>query len=707
MRSTASILIILVFAAFIQAQTTQFTYQGRLTDGTIPPTGTYQMQFTLYASLADDDPIGSTITDSSVDVTQGVFTVRLAIDVADAFNGDPRWLAIAVKRAADPDYTALNPRQPLTSAPYAIKSLNASAADLAEDSTKLGGRDASEYIITTVGPAPPQSGNFNVSGTGTLGSLAVGNGSASTPAVSFTGDTDTGMFRSAADTLDFSTAGVSRIQIGPDGRIGIGTAPTSNSRLSVFEPGSAPGTGTGGSFGGGSIGVSGFGNGTSSTSFTWGVLGSAGGTAGGRVGVGAFSSAEPGVDFGYGVLANASGPAQVNFGVYGSASGGATNWAGYFDGNTFTGGSGIIRARVNSDVNAGVALSLNNQPGWSMATVTGGQFQIFNDFLGQNAVWIQRANNSVGIGTTSPGARLDVLGNINTSTQYNIAGNRVLGNPGSFNLFAGVNSGASLTPGSGNAFFGYSSGALNTGSENSFFGFQAGGHNQGCCNSFFGRDAGAANTSGQFNSFFGGLAGSANTLGRQNTFFGNSAGKSNTTGSNNTMLGYDADVSSPGLQFATAIGSGARINRSNQIVLGRSAGQDEVVMPGNTFVSAALSANTFTANSAVLGAVHLVPQGANPGSCSAPIVGTIYYRAAELGVDGGLIVCRDSAVGTFEWIRVTDGTIQSLTAASPEKLTETLNSQKAQIERQQKEIESLKKIVCELKTSAGICKEEK
>jgi len=78
-------------------------------------------------------------------------------------------------------------------------------------------------------------------------------------------------------------------------------------------------------------------------------------------------------------------------------------------------GTGGVRARVNSDSNAGLALTLNNNPGWSVATVTGGQFQIFNDAIGQNAVWITPATNNVGIGTSTPGAKLDVNGDIKAS----------------------------------------------------------------------------------------------------------------------------------------------------------------------------------------------------------------------------------------------------------------------------------------------------
>ena len=73
-------------------------------------------------------------------------------------------------------------------------------------------------------------------------------------------------------------------------------------------------------------------------------------------------------------------------------------------------GTGIIRTRVNSDDNAGFALSLNDQPKWSVATVTGGQLQIFNETTSQNALWIDSTTNNVGIGTTSPSDKLEVNG---------------------------------------------------------------------------------------------------------------------------------------------------------------------------------------------------------------------------------------------------------------------------------------------------------
>jgi hypothetical protein len=62
-----------------------------------------------------------------------------------------------------------------------------------------------------------------------------GNGSASTPAFSFSGDTNTGMYNIGADTLGFATAGGERIRIDSSGNCGIGGSPAT--RLDVQTSG--------------------------------------------------------------------------------------------------------------------------------------------------------------------------------------------------------------------------------------------------------------------------------------------------------------------------------------------------------------------------------------------------------------------------------------------------------------------------------------
>jgi len=57
-------------------------------------------------------------------------------------------------------------------------------------------------------------------------------GAAATPSYTFSGDLNTGIFSSAADTLNFSTGGSERMRIDSSGNVGIGTA-SPNTRLTV------------------------------------------------------------------------------------------------------------------------------------------------------------------------------------------------------------------------------------------------------------------------------------------------------------------------------------------------------------------------------------------------------------------------------------------------------------------------------------------
>jgi hypothetical protein len=127
LRSTHS--LPLLAAAFLlssprtDAQTpvgTAFTYQGRLSDGGIAPTGSFDLQFRLFDASAAGNPVGSTVTLPSVMVTGGHFTIKLNFG-ASAFTGSARWLEIGVRAGGSPDpFAILSPRQELTPTPDAI-----------------------------------------------------------------------------------------------------------------------------------------------------------------------------------------------------------------------------------------------------------------------------------------------------------------------------------------------------------------------------------------------------------------------------------------------------------------------------------------------------------------------------------------------------------------------------------------------------------
>ncbi|HLA95929.1 MAG TPA: hypothetical protein VK612_09425 [Pyrinomonadaceae bacterium] len=113
------------------AQTSVVTYQGKLSETGTPATGQHDFTFKLFTTPADGSPNVTVIADD-IQVTAGIFTVNLNFGTL-AFTAIPAidyFIEIAVRPGISTGaYTTLGPRQPLTSSPYSIRSLAATAAD--------------------------------------------------------------------------------------------------------------------------------------------------------------------------------------------------------------------------------------------------------------------------------------------------------------------------------------------------------------------------------------------------------------------------------------------------------------------------------------------------------------------------------------------------------------------------------------------------
>jgi hypothetical protein len=123
-RGLLCLTVVSLFTFVISGQTPTFTFQGRLTDTSMPATGTYQMQFALYDAATAGTQIGATVENTAVSVADGLFTVSLDFG-SSAFPAADRFLEIRVRRPGDPTYTPLSPRQKITSSPYALQSVSA------------------------------------------------------------------------------------------------------------------------------------------------------------------------------------------------------------------------------------------------------------------------------------------------------------------------------------------------------------------------------------------------------------------------------------------------------------------------------------------------------------------------------------------------------------------------------------------------------
>ncbi len=109
------------------AQGTAFTYQGSLGANGNAANGTYDFQFSLYATSNSATVLAGPLTLTGVGVTNGLFTTTVDFG-AGVFAANSDWLAIAVRTNGASTFTALSPRQPVTSAPYAIYAANATSA---------------------------------------------------------------------------------------------------------------------------------------------------------------------------------------------------------------------------------------------------------------------------------------------------------------------------------------------------------------------------------------------------------------------------------------------------------------------------------------------------------------------------------------------------------------------------------------------------
>lgn len=129
--------VVLSLPLLVAAQTTNFTYQGRLTDSNAVANGNFDFQIGMYSAATGGSAV-LTFQRNAL-VTNGVFTLTLGLPTLFA-NGSDYYLEIRVKPMGSTDpYTVLAPRQQILSAPYAVRSLN---------SGQLGGIPANQYVQT-------------------------------------------------------------------------------------------------------------------------------------------------------------------------------------------------------------------------------------------------------------------------------------------------------------------------------------------------------------------------------------------------------------------------------------------------------------------------------------------------------------------------------------------------------------------------------
>jgi len=130
--------VTLIAAQSVKAQSTAFTYQGRLADTGSPANGFFDITFSVWDAAAGPAQVGGTLTNTAVEVTGGLFTVTLDFG-SGVFTGPDRWLEIGVTTNGGGAYTTLAPRTEITATPYALHARTAQDATTAATATTVVG----------------------------------------------------------------------------------------------------------------------------------------------------------------------------------------------------------------------------------------------------------------------------------------------------------------------------------------------------------------------------------------------------------------------------------------------------------------------------------------------------------------------------------------------------------------------------------------
>lgn len=632
------------------AQTSAFVYQGLLSDNNQPANGNYDFEFRLFDAVSGGSQVGATLQRDSVFVTNGVFDVLLDFG-AGAFPGANRFLEVSVRLSGSAQFTTLAPRQPVTPTPYALRSESAANAD-----------------------------------------------NATTANTANTANTATNATNAATANNALQLGGVAANQY----------VLTSDPRLSDPRP-PLPGN------------ASYIQNTTTqqaASNFNISGNGTVGGTLSGNV----VSAA---TQFNIGISRVLSSPGAFNF-FAGNLSGNSNTTG---SANSFFGvNSGIFNSTGSNNSFFGFEAGRNNNAGANnsyfgkdagRSSTTGSRNAFFGTDAGQSNT-TGNDNSFFGRGA----------GQDNTTASGNSFFGALAGSSsttGANNSFFGFEAGRLSEEAFNNSFFGYEAGENNViGLNNSFFGFAAGRLNTGSRNSFFGSGAGQINTSGLHNSFFGGEAGGANTTGNDNAFFGLQAGLLNTTGSFNTLIGSRADVDLENLTNATAIGARALVGASNSIVLGQISGFNGATSDTNVGIGTIAPLDRLHVNGRIrvttLGAAGSTSLCRNASQQISTCSSSLRYKTNLAPFNSGLTLVNKLQPITFDW---KDGGARDLGlgAEDVEKvepllvtyneqgqvegvkydrvtlvLLNAVKEQQAMIQKQQAEIDELKKALRSIQT---------
>ena len=120
-----------------------FSYQARVMVDGEPANGIFDLEAARYDSDSGCCQVGPSVPLTAVEISDGLLSVEL--DFGFTAHDSGRWLELRLRPSGASDFTTLEPRHELTSAPTAVHAWHTLEADTSLDALLLGGNPASYY----------------------------------------------------------------------------------------------------------------------------------------------------------------------------------------------------------------------------------------------------------------------------------------------------------------------------------------------------------------------------------------------------------------------------------------------------------------------------------------------------------------------------------------------------------------------------------
>ncbi len=232
----AFLLSIAMFAGTHHAAAEPITYQGRLTDASMPATGSYDMIFRIYSAATGGDLLATapTVTVSALD---GLIVATPDFPVG-TFTGATVYLDISLRHSGATLYTRLAQRQAITPAPLSMRSLNERWSPLG--TTRIHTDTGINGVV--INDTAPTFGDAALMVTSATTAGALGGMYVNTPVadgVPYYGWSANRVSLAEArvdattNTFLLRSATTEWLRITTEGRVAIGTTPTATDRLRV------------------------------------------------------------------------------------------------------------------------------------------------------------------------------------------------------------------------------------------------------------------------------------------------------------------------------------------------------------------------------------------------------------------------------------------------------------------------------------------